>query len=279
VRGCRKSPYKVYLPERRFHAAGSASAFNPSRAAPIRPGSTLHWLGTTSGRSNLRRMRWRTALSSSASNGSTLESPPPTGTMVAPVMLMVSARGRGDEIDKDVDRSRRFFLALQPVVDDLPAREVEIMEGLVQAFDAAGAADRVDAAFLAAAAGIGGNLYRRVAGPERDDRAVAPFAGKAAGLVDQPSVDDHAAADAGAEDRAENDAMAATRRRGPLPPWRSNPHHWRPARGRQAQPRYLRPRFRPWMQGMLAQVSAACPDRPRRRSKRQDAPAVRRPWR
>jgi hypothetical protein len=38
---------------------------------------------------------------------------------------------------------------------------------------------------------------------------MAPFAGKAAGLVDQPSVGDHAAADAGTEDGAEDDAMAA----------------------------------------------------------------------
>lgn len=69
------------------------SAFSPSSAAPIRPGSMRHSLRTTSGRSNLRRIRARTAWSSSASSGSTLESPPPTGTMVAPVMLIVSAKG------------------------------------------------------------------------------------------------------------------------------------------------------------------------------------------
>ena len=79
----------------------------------------------------------------------------------------------------------------------------------MQPFHAAGAADGVDAAALAAAAGKPGDVDRRIAGPAGQDRAVAPFAGEATGAFHEPAVNDHPAADTGAQDDAEDHPMAA----------------------------------------------------------------------
>lgn len=98
---------------------------------------------------------------------------------------------------------------MAPLGDDLLAGKVEIMQRLVQALQAAGTADGVDATLLAAAAGISGNGDGRIAGCGCDDRPVTPFAGKAASFVDEAPVGNQAATDAGAEDGAEDDAVAA----------------------------------------------------------------------
>ncbi len=118
---------------------------------------------------------------------------------------------RGDEIDEDIDRPLRLGIAIKPLADDFLAGKFQSMQGIVQALDTTGAADRVDAALLAAAAGIGGDGDRRVAGKRGDDRAVAPFAGKASGSVDEAAICNEAAADAGAENGAEDDAVTASR--------------------------------------------------------------------
>ena len=114
----------------------------------------------------------------------------------------------GDELDVTVEGADRVGFAGAPGLHDGTALHRQAGEVAVQPLHAAGAADGVDAAALAAAAGKPRDVDRRVADPACQDRSVAPFAGEAAGTVEEAAIDDHAAADAGAEDDAEDDAVA-----------------------------------------------------------------------
>jgi predicted NBD/HSP70 family sugar kinase len=114
----------------------------------------------------------------------------------------------GDDVEISCHRFERCGFARVPGPDDgvAVARRMAVQIG-IDTLDAACAAERVEAAALAAATLQAGD-FPPGSGPLIDDRTMAPFPRHARAATDFATVDDQSTADAGAQDRAEDDVVA-----------------------------------------------------------------------
>ena len=160
--------------------------------------------GTTSGASVWRRIRARVAVSRAAIRRAVIGKPSAHRDNIG--TDQVDHHGKLARKQIKPKRDGRANASL-PGGDDGRGSGVLPGQMLVQAFQPARAADGVEAADLAATAGKG-----RVA----DHRAVAPFARIAPWTRDKLTVQDKAAPDPGAQDNAEDVAIAFARARGGL---------------------------------------------------------------